>query len=236
MGDAGRVKRCHRPDCRSSAARPVVKSERTAFQRRSRCSSHVRRPVGTRCRSPPCQTYPAHGAFAGSSNSHDRRRPRNVPDGRPGDSTSLRCPVGQRNGTVCSIGSHDWRYDVAWRRADSNRACRSRTCNGDLLLRFSIYRVADFEKWGIVTKVFPDAELDDAAMNFARKLAKGPTQALKATKRLIRAAAEGGASTADRLVGLVGAPLLETHDMQAGGQAVAKHGARNFSGKFDFQG
>ncbi len=100
----------------------------------------------------------------------------------------------------------------------------------------SIYRVADFEKWGIVTKVFPDAELDDAAMNFARKLAKGPTQALKATKRLIRAAAEGGASTADRLVGLVGAPLLETHDMQAGVQAVAKHGARNFSGKFAFQG
>src|SRR5258706_12818497 len=100
----------------------------------------------------------------------------------------------------------------------------------------SIYRAADFEKWGIVTKVFPDAELDDAAMNFARKLAKGPSQALKATKRLIRAAAEGGASTADRLVGLVGAPLLETHDMQAGVQAVAKHGARNFSGKFDFQG
>jgi enoyl-CoA hydratase/carnithine racemase len=73
-------------------------------------------------------------------------------------------------------------------------------------------------------------------MNFARKLAKGPTQAFKATKRLIRAAAEGGASTADRLVGLVGAPLLETHDMQAGVQAVAKHGARNFSGKFAFQG
>jgi enoyl-CoA hydratase/carnithine racemase len=99
-----------------------------------------------------------------------------------------------------------------------------------------LYGAADFERWGIVTKVFPDAELDDAAMNFARQLAKGPTQALKATKRLIRAAAEGGASAADRLVGLVGAPLLETHDMQAGVQAVVKHGSRNFRGKFAFQG
>ena len=100
----------------------------------------------------------------------------------------------------------------------------------------SIYGVADFERWGIVTKIFPDDKLDDAAMNFARKLAKGPTQALKATKRLIRAAAEGGASNADRLVGLVGAPLLETHDMRAGVQAVTDHGSRNFRDKFTFQG
>jgi enoyl-CoA hydratase/carnithine racemase len=100
----------------------------------------------------------------------------------------------------------------------------------------SIYGAADFERWGIVTKVFPDAELDDAAMNFAKQLAVGPTRALKATKRLIRAATEGGASTADRLLGLVGAPLLETHDMQAGVRAVAEHGARNFRGKFAFQG
>src|SRR5260370_11962082 len=54
----------------------------------------------------------------------------------------------------------------------------------------SIYGAADFERWGIVTKVFPDAELDDAAMNFASQLAKGPTQALKATKRLITSPAE----------------------------------------------
>lgn len=100
----------------------------------------------------------------------------------------------------------------------------------------SIYGASDFEKWGIVTKVFPDAELDDAAMNFAKQLAKGPTQALRATKRLIRAAVEGGASTADRLIGPVGAPLLETHDMKAGVQAVAKHGSRNFRGTFDFLG
>jgi len=59
---------------------------------------------------------------------------------------------------------------------------------------------------------------------------------LKATKRLIRAAADGGASAADRLVGLVGAPLLETHDMQAGVQALAEHGARNFSAAVRFPG
>ena len=31
-------------------------------------------------------------------------------------------------------------------------------------------------------------------------------------------------------------PLLETHDMRAGAKAVAEHGARNFKGKFGFQG
>ena len=100
----------------------------------------------------------------------------------------------------------------------------------------SIYGAADFERWGIVTRILPDAELDDAAVKFAKQLSKGPTRALQATKRLIRAAAQDGAYAADRLVGAVGAPLLETRDMRAGVKAVAEHGARNFKGKFGFQG
>jgi enoyl-CoA hydratase/carnithine racemase len=100
----------------------------------------------------------------------------------------------------------------------------------------SIYAVVDFEKWGIVTKILPDAELDGDAVKFAKQLSKGPTRAFQATKRLIRAAAQDGACAADRLVGAVGAPLLETHDMRAGVKAVAEHGARNFKGKFTFQG
>jgi enoyl-CoA hydratase/carnithine racemase len=100
----------------------------------------------------------------------------------------------------------------------------------------SIYGVVDFEKWGIVTKILPDAELDGDAVKFAKQLSKGPTRAFQATKRLIRAAAQDGACAADRLVGAVGAPLLETDDMRAGVKAVAEHGARNFKGKFTFQG
>jgi enoyl-CoA hydratase/carnithine racemase len=100
----------------------------------------------------------------------------------------------------------------------------------------STYGVADFEKWGIVTRILPDAELDDATAKFAKQLSQGPTRALQATKRLIRATAEDGACAADRLVGVIGAPLLETHDMQAGVKAVAEHGSRNFRGKFSFQG
>src|SRR5229473_1963730 len=53
----------------------------------------------------------------------------------------------------------------------------------------SIYGAADFERWGIVTYGIRENFVDDAAMNFARQLAKGPTRALRATKRLIRAAA-----------------------------------------------
>lgn len=100
----------------------------------------------------------------------------------------------------------------------------------------SLFGAADFEKWGIVTRVLPDAELDAATTSFARQLAKGPTQGLKATKRLIRTAAEEGVAAADRLIGPLGARLLETHDMKAGVQAVAKHGARNFKGTFQFCG
>jgi enoyl-CoA hydratase/carnithine racemase len=100
----------------------------------------------------------------------------------------------------------------------------------------ALYGAADFERWGIVSRVLPDAELDAAATSFARQLAKGPTQGLKATKRLIRTAAEEGVTAADRLIGPLGARLLETHDMKAGVQAVAKHGARNFRGTFQFHG
>jgi enoyl-CoA hydratase/carnithine racemase len=100
----------------------------------------------------------------------------------------------------------------------------------------SIYGVNDFERWGIVTRILPDAVLDDEAAKFAKQLSSGPARAFQATKRLIRAAAQDGACAADRLVGAVGAPLLETHDMQAGVKAVAEHGARSFRGKFAFQG
>jgi enoyl-CoA hydratase/carnithine racemase len=100
----------------------------------------------------------------------------------------------------------------------------------------SIYGVGDFERWGIVTRILPDAKLDEDVVKFAKKLSEGPARAFQATKRLIRAAAQDGASAADRLVGVVGAPLLETHDMRAGVKAVAEHGARNFKGKFAFQG
>lgn len=98
------------------------------------------------------------------------------------------------------------------------------------------YGAADFERWGIVTRVLPDTELDAAATTFARQLAKGPTLGLKATKRLIRTEAEEGVGAADRLIGPLGAPLLETQDMKAGVQAVAKHGARKFRGTFPFHG
>jgi len=100
----------------------------------------------------------------------------------------------------------------------------------------SIYGVNDFERWGIVTRILPDAVLDDEAAKFAKQLSAGPARAFQATKRLIRTAAQDGACAADRLVGAVGAPLLETHDMQAGVKAVAEHGARSFRGKFAFQG
>src|SRR4029077_14515674 len=80
----------------------------------------------------------------------------------------------------------------------------------------SIYGVNDFERWGIVTRILPDAVLDDEAAKFAKQLSSGPERAFQATKRLVRAAAQDGACAADRLVGAVGAPLLETHDMQAG--------------------
>ena len=56
---------------------------------------------------------------------------------------------------------------------------------------------AEMERFGVINRVVPDAELVDAATTFARTVAHGPTRAHAAHKALLRTWAVGGVAAAD---------------------------------------
>ncbi len=98
------------------------------------------------------------------------------------------------------------------------------------------YDAATFERWNIVNRVVPDDKLRGEALALAQRLAAGPTRALAAGKRLIRAQAEAGVLAADALIDEVAAPLFESEDMRAAVRALMEHGARTFREHVTFQG
>lgn len=75
---------------------------------------------------------------------------------------------------------------------------------------------AAMERFGVVNRVLPDACLQHEALEFARKVAKGPTRAHAVHKALLRAWTTGGIDTADDAMFDIAMPLFETRDVQRG--------------------
>ena len=75
---------------------------------------------------------------------------------------------------------------------------------------------ATMERFGVVNRVVPDAELLAQARAFAQKVAQGPTRAYAAHKALLRAWAVGGVAAADDAMFDIAMPLFETDDVQRG--------------------
>jgi enoyl-CoA hydratase/carnithine racemase len=98
------------------------------------------------------------------------------------------------------------------------------------------YDAATFERWNIVNRVVPDDRLQEESLALAERLASGPTCALAAGKRLIRAQAETGVLSADAMIDEVAAPLFESEDMMTAVRALMQHGARRFREHVEFQG
>jgi enoyl-CoA hydratase/carnithine racemase len=98
------------------------------------------------------------------------------------------------------------------------------------------YDAATFERWNIVNRVVPDDRLQEESLALAERLASGPTRALAAGKRLIRAQAEAGVLSADAMIDEVAAPLFESEDMRIAVRALMQHGARRFREHVTFQG
>jgi 2-(1,2-epoxy-1,2-dihydrophenyl)acetyl-CoA isomerase len=78
---------------------------------------------------------------------------------------------------------------VSWRLTRGLGAARAT----DLLMTNGILTAADALAAGLVSRVVPDDELPDAALDLARALAAGPTRALLRTRDLVRAADSGAA-------------------------------------------
>jgi enoyl-CoA hydratase/carnithine racemase len=72
------------------------------------------------------------------------------------------------------------------------------------------------ERFGVVNRVIPDAELLAEARAFAHKVSRGPTRAYAAHKALLRAWAVGGTAAADQAMFDIAMPLFETADVQRG--------------------
>ena len=102
----------------------------------------------------------------------------------------------------------------------------------ELVMSGGLYDAAALERWNVVSRVLPDAELADKSLRFAQRLASGPTKAHHATKRIVRAFLEGGVRGADDATAETGAPLFETDDLRGAVDSFLTEGP----GKASFRG
>jgi enoyl-CoA hydratase/carnithine racemase len=102
----------------------------------------------------------------------------------------------------------------------------------ELVMSGGLYDAATLERWNVVNRVLPDAELADSSLRFAQRLAAGPTRAHHATKRVVRAFLEHGVRGADDVTAAIGAPLFETGDLRQAVETFLAEGP----GKATFEG
>jgi enoyl-CoA hydratase len=84
----------------------------------------------------------------------------------------------------------------------------------EFVMSGDLYDAATLERWNVINRVLPDAELAEASMAFAKRLAAGPTRANGATKAMVRAFLDHGVRGADARIGDIAAPLFATEDLQ----------------------
>jgi enoyl-CoA hydratase/carnithine racemase len=76
------------------------------------------------------------------------------------------------------------------------------------------YPAAELAQWNVVNRVLPDDGFAEAARDFTRRLAAGPTVAHAATKRLVTAAVRDGVRAADELTPSLSGALFATEDLR----------------------
>jgi 2-(1,2-epoxy-1,2-dihydrophenyl)acetyl-CoA isomerase len=100
----------------------------------------------------------------------------------------------------------------------------------ELIFTNRVFTAAEAEHWGLVNWMAPDAELDVRAGEIAGMLAKGPTAAFGACKRLIL---EGGSQSFETHLEDEAAALVRsfaTHDADEGFRAFLEKRAPRFRG------
>jgi enoyl-CoA hydratase/carnithine racemase len=105
-------------------------------------------------------------------------------------------------------------------RAGSGRA-------RELVMTGRPYDADRLERWNVVNLVLPDEGFDEAARQYARDLAAGPTRAHAATKQVIRDYLEGGVELANERVPRVAGELFATEDLQQAVQTFLERGPGN---------
>jgi enoyl-CoA hydratase len=102
----------------------------------------------------------------------------------------------------------------------------------ELVMSGRLYDAATLERWNVINRVLPDAELQEKTLRFAHDLASGPTLAHAATKQIVRAFLEHGVRGADDRTADIGAPLFGSEDLRGAVRSFLEEGP----GKATFQG
>jgi 2-(1,2-epoxy-1,2-dihydrophenyl)acetyl-CoA isomerase len=101
----------------------------------------------------------------------------------------------------------------------------------ELLLMNATLGAAEALSLGLLNRVVPDAELVDAALDYAGRLASGAPRAIAATKRLLWSGVGLGVDAAMPEESRTVAELCRTADVQEGLAAVIGKRPPNFTGK-----
>jgi enoyl-CoA hydratase len=102
----------------------------------------------------------------------------------------------------------------------------------EFVMTGGLYDAPTLHAWGVVNRVVPADELLEKARRFAGRLAAGPTLAHAATKRVVRAQADGGTRHADALTAELTSHLFESDDTRRGVATFLEQGP----GKATFEG
>ena len=84
----------------------------------------------------------------------------------------------------------------------------------EFVMTGELYDAPTLERWNVVNRVYPAADLREETATFAQRLATGPTKAHAATKAMVRAFLDHGVRGADDRIGDIAAPLFATQDLQ----------------------
>ncbi|WP_198674759.1 enoyl-CoA hydratase/isomerase family protein [Rhodoferax ferrireducens] len=86
---------------------------------------------------------------------------------------------------------------------------------------------ATLEKWGVINRVVPDAQLQESSLLIAQELANGPTVAHGATKRLANVFLASGMHAADAAMKDIQKPIFASTDLVRGLDAFKAAGPGN---------
>ena len=102
----------------------------------------------------------------------------------------------------------------------------------ELVMTGDLYPAETLRQWGVINRVVPLPELEEHTAQLAEGLAAGPTLAMAATRRIVRAQVDVGTHAADDCTPAIAGPLFDTDDTKRAIRTFLEEGP----GKATFEG